>query len=321
MESCPLELSPEHLTDMISPRIDFATAMQPESFSVRPPVPHAVKIELCRTCNHHCSFCAHAGSGLMDWDLYCRIVDECKEIGVKEVAPFFFGESFLAPRLAEAIRYAKSKDFELVFLTTNGTACTEEKLKACFEAGLDSLKFSLNYADAGQFAEITRTPERLFQRLKDNIKAAWKIRQQGDYHCGLYASYIRFDSDQDKRIQPLLDELEPFLDEIYALPIYSQAAKIQMEGWQFSGGNRGRADKQVPPVPCWGLFRACHINYDGTVCGCCFSVGDEFTMGDVKKQTLMEAWHSKKFQTLRQSHLNHDVRGTACESCIKQVAT
>jgi radical SAM protein with 4Fe4S-binding SPASM domain len=207
-----------------------------------------------------------------------------------------------------------------VFLTTNGTACTEEKLRAVFAAGLDSLKFSLNYADAGQFAQITRTAPRLFERLKENIKLAWRLRQEGGYKCGLFASYIRFDSEQDARMEELLAELRPYLDEVYALPIYSQAARIQMGGWKFSGGNQGRADNPVPPVPCWGLFRAGHVNFDGTVCGCCFSVGDEFTMGDLKRQSFMEAWHSEKFQTLRRAHLSHDVRGTACEGCIKQVA-
>ena len=306
----------------ISQRIDKAVRMTAASASVTPPVPHAVKIDFMRTCNLRCSFCYHSQlqnkTGQMAWPLYTRIIDELAEIGVKEVAPFFFGESFLSSSLPDAIAYAKGKGFENIFLTTNGTASTPDRVRACMAAGLHSLKFSLNYADGEQFAAVTSSPARLFEQVKANIKDAWRIRQIGHFDCGLSASYILYDDKQEQRMAAVKAELAPFLDEIYALPLYNQAAKIKRGEWQFSGGNQGRAGNPVSPVPCWGLFRAGHINFDGTMCGCCFSVDDAFTMGDLKTQSFMEAWHSEKFQKLRAAHLAYDVRGTACEGCIHQ---
>jgi MoaA/NifB/PqqE/SkfB family radical SAM enzyme len=307
----------------ITQRIDSVVRI-PEAHRVpAPPAPHAVKIDLMRTCNYRCGFCAHSRldqqKGAMDWGLYTRLIDELKAIGVREVAPFFFGESFLHPRLPEAIRYAKEAGFPYVFLTTNGSIATPGRVEACMAAGLDSLKFSLNYSDEEQFAEIANVSPRFFRQAIENIKAARAIRELGGYTTGLYASYILYDGEQADRMAAVLAEVAPCLDEIYALPLYSQAARISREGWATSGGNQGRAANPVDPVPCWALFREGHINFDGTLCACCFSVGDEFTMGDLKTQSFMEAWHSPKFQALRAAHLAGDVRGTVCDGCIKQV--
>jgi len=41
--------------------------------------------------------------------------------------------------------------FPYVFLTTNGSLATHKWVEACFRAGLDSLKFSVNAADDAQF--------------------------------------------------------------------------------------------------------------------------------------------------------------------------
>lgn len=305
---------------MITKRIDKVVNMPDEYRSATPPPPHSVKVELMRNCNYRCSFCHHSelskNTGSMPLDLYEKILRELHSLGVKEIAPFFFGESFLDVRLPHAIKLAKDIGFEYVFLTTNGSACTKIKLQECFAAGLDSLKFSFNSADKEQFAELTGCEPSLFEKVKENIKWARKIRDGKGYKCGLYASYIRFDSEQDKRMEATLADMRPYLDEVYALPLYNQAHTVTKEGWDFSGGNTGRADAPVPHLPCWTLFRAAHINYDGTVCSCSFSVNDEFIMGDLNKQTFMEIWHSEKFVALRKKHLAQDITETPCEGCV-----
>lgn len=308
-------------TNTITARIDNTIRIDDYSPVLGPP--HSVKIELSRTCNYKCSFCYHSqlakDKGRMDWDLYTRTVKELKDYGVKELAPFFFGESFLDPRLPDAIRYAKDIGFEYVFLTTNGSLATPDKVEACFDAGLDSLKFSLNYADEEQFSDITKVHPKWFRRVVENIKAARAIRDAGDYSCRLYASYIDYTDAQKEKMASVLAEVGPCLDESYALPLYSQAGNITRNGWTFSGGNQGRADNPVPPIPCWALFKEAHINFDGTVCACCFSVSDAFVMGDLNESTFAEIWNGEKFRSLRQSHLNYDIKGTPCEGCIKQV--
>lgn len=302
----------------ISEKIDRVVTCPADFLVECPPAPISAKVELMRSCNFKCKFCYHSQLpqtvGEMDFGLYKRIVKELHDVGVQELAPFFFGESFLSKQLPIAIEYAKSIGFKYVFLTTNGSVATPLKVAACMNAGLNSLKFSLNHCDEQQFVETTGAPASLFKQTINNIIWARTIRDVNNYDCGLYASYILYDNKQQERMQPILEKVRPYLDEIYALPIYNQASKIGQQ--EFSGGNQGRADNPVPPIPCWALFRETHINYDGTVCGCSFNVGDEFTMGDLKCDTFMNVWHSPKFRALRRHHLALNVDNTPCSGCI-----
>lgn len=304
----------------ITKRIDNITHLRPEYRQEVCPPALTAKIELSRACNFKCKFCVNSSlkgkKGTMDRAVYEHIVLDLAKLGLKELGVFFFGESFLNPWLPEAIKFAKDAGIEYVFLTTNGSVSVPEKIKACMEAGLDSLKFSLNYADVEQFREITGVDQKYFYAIKKNIKAAYRVRKEGGYACGLYASYVKYNGQQEQKMAVIVKELAPYLDEIYPLPLYNQAAKISQDGWDFSAGNRGRYDNMVDPLPCWVLFQEGHINFDGTLNACCFAIDGDFIMGDLTKQSFMEVWNSPRFQELRRAHLKKDVAGTACDKCV-----
>lgn len=304
---------------MITDRIDAITGISPEYRVPNPPCPKSVKIELTGRCNFNCFFCAHA-QGLrevntIDRDFYEKIALDLVQSGVRELGLFFLGESFLVPWLPEAIKYAKDIGFEYVFLTTNGSLSNESKVRACMEAGLDSLKFSLNYADEEQFEKIARVNPKMFRMMIENIKAAKKVRDEG-YACGLYASYIQFDEKQNTKMKDLIEDLTPFLDQIYALPLYNQAALVENPDWEFTAGNMGRLGCLREPLPCWVLFTEGHITFDGELAACCFDHHGGFSMGNLSEMSFMEAWHSEKFQELRKAHLEKTVKGTVCEGCV-----
>jgi len=308
----------------ITDRIDAITVISDERSVPAPPCPRSVKIELTARCNFNCSFCA-TGYKLrdkrdMEWDFYLKLLKELKTAGVEEIGMFYLGESFILPWLPDAIKAAKDEGFEYVFLTTNGSLCTSDKVRACMEAGLDSLKFSLNYADEDQFKSIALVKGSLFQDMTNNVKEAHAVREEGRYKCGLYGSYIRYDGQQGDRMASMVNELEPFLDEVYALPLYSQADLVSVDeknrGWEIRGGNPGRADNMQPAMPCWSLFTEARVTYEGHLSACCFDHDGRFRMGDLNEVGFMDAWTSPEFQALRQAHLNRDVSATVCKDCV-----
>lgn len=312
----------------ITQRIDAITALPEEYRNTVLPAPRSVKIELTGRCNFNCTFCARSArlrkQEDMDRALYSRLIRDMRKSGVEELGLFYLGESFLLPWLADAVAEAVYVGFPYVFLTTNGSLSTPSKVKAVMEAGLNSLKFSLNYADEAQFTDIARVKGSIYQRMIDNIKAAREIRDQVNlehgHRCGLYASYIAYDGEQGARIAERVEELRPYLDEIYALPLYNQASLVseieREKGWTPTAGNRGRLDALREPIPCWAVFTEGHITWDGKLSACCFDHDGRFHMGDLTKVSFMEAWNSEKFQALRAAHLCKDIRGTVCEKCV-----
>jgi MoaA/NifB/PqqE/SkfB family radical SAM enzyme len=313
----------------ITSRIDAITDIPADYRVTAPPCPRSVKIELTGRCNFACAFCARSkklrDQADMDMGLFQRLLREMRECGVEEIGLFYLGESFLLPWLAEAVYFAKREcGFPYIFLTTNGSVADPVKLAAVIGNGLDSLKFSLNYADEEQFKDIAGVKPALFHDMIANIKSAKGVRDRilrdRGHRCGLYASYIQYDGNQGERMKVAVAEVEPYVDEVYALPLYNQADLVSKDeeerGWAPTAGNRGRVGALRDPIPCWAVFTEGHITFDGKLSACCFDHRGDFNMGDLTKLSFMEAWHSSAFVDLRTAHLTGDVSGTPCAACV-----
>ncbi|MFN7085684.1 MAG: radical SAM/SPASM domain-containing protein [Burkholderiales bacterium] len=312
----------------ITERIDNVTRIPPQYLKAVLPAPRSVKIEISPRCNYRCGFCALRTREVqpkwdMDFGLFKRITREMREAGVEEIGVFYLGESFMNPRLlVDCISYLKNEiGMPYVFLTSNASMAFAEAVEACMQAGLDSLKWSVNAADEEQFERIMGVSGRLFHHALDNIRSAWEIRGRGGYKTGLYASSIRYDGEQQEKMEKLLaGRVRPYVDQHYWLPLYSMGAfatqrEVQL-GYRPTAGNQGRIGALREPLPCWSAFTEGHVTAEGKLSACCFDATANWTMGDLNRQPFMEAWNSAPFVKLREAHLRRDVRGTVCEKCV-----
>jgi MoaA/NifB/PqqE/SkfB family radical SAM enzyme len=311
---------------VITDRIDAVTKIPPCFMKAVLPAPKSVKIEVSPRCNYRCGFCALRTrevqpKGDMDFGLFQKITREMKEAGVEEIGCFYLGESFMnVPLLVKCIKHCKDIGIPYVFLTTNGSLSDPKSVRKVMEAGLDSLKFSVNACDEHQFSEVMAVSKKLYRRALGNIKEARKVRDEG-FKCGLYASSIRYDGEQQSRMERLLQEyVIPYVDQHYWLPLYSMGAFASQReeelGYRPTAGNQGRLEALRDPLPCWSAFTEGHVTADGGLSACCFDSNSFWRMGDLTQQGFMEAWNSESFVNLREAHLNKDVRGTVCEACI-----
>lgn len=305
---------------LISSRIDNITRIAPEYRAEVLPAPKSVKIEITASCNYACTFCTkslHGGEGHMDRALYSRVIREMRDAGVEELGVFYIGESFVCKWLPDAIREAKEVGFPYVFLTTNGSAASPARVRECMDAGLDSLKFSMNFHSAAQLIDVARVSGSYWRKAIENLKAARAVRDGGGYTCGLYASSIKFDGAQGLARQTLVDEIRPYVDEHYWLPLYGMSGASKAAGWKPQPGNPGRLDAMRDPLPCWSVFTEGHVTKDGLLSACCFGNGatDTLAMADLREVSFMTGWNSVKYQALRRAHLNRDVTGTGCAEC------
>ena len=312
----------------ITERIDNITKIPPKYLNAVLPAPKSVKIEISPRCNYRCGFCALRTREVqpkwdMDFGLFKRITKDMRDAGVEEIGVFYLGESFMNPRLlVDCIAYLKNEiRMPYVFLTSNASMAFPEAAEECMRAGLDSLKWSVNAADETQFEKIMGVSGRLFRNALDNIKSAWEVRNHRGFKTGLYASSIKYDGEQQAKMEQLLTErVRPYVDQHYWLPLYSMGAfatqREEQLGYRPTAGNQGRIGALRDPLPCWSAFTEGHVTAEGKLSACCFDATANWAMGDLNRQSFTEAWNSEAFVKLRAAHLNKDVRGTVCENCI-----
>lgn len=299
MEKKIVVVPPQAAATGVAARRDSVTRIPAGQLRTEPPAPKSVKIELTSECNWRCAFCPQPARpnrrGEMTWPLFTRLVGEMADCGVEEVGFFFLGESFLCDWLPDAIGHAKARGIPYTFLTTNGSLATPERVKACMEEGLDSLKFSLNFADAAQFREIAGVRPALYSDAIENLMAARRVRDEGRHACGLYASTIALDAAQQERMAPLIAKILPYVDEHYWVPLHRKGGPA--------------------PIPCWSLFTQAHVTFDGKLSACGFDPGEHAIMADLTAMSFLDGWRGGRFARLRNAHLERDVACTICEDC------
>ena len=307
----------------ITSKIDKVTLIPETHRHAVCPAPRSCKIELTAACSYRCTFCVKSirpDDREMDRALYSRVIREMRDFGVEELGVFLIGESTVCKWLPDAIAEAKDVGYPYVFLTTNGASCTPEKTKQYMEAGLNSLKFSINFTDRDQLRKIAQVSPKNFERAISHLKEARRIRDEGKYDCGIYASSIAFDGEQGKKMAKVVEEIKPYCDETYWLPLFKMSGAAERNvGWKGAKGNPGRlgAMRDVSQG-CWSCFTEAHISAQGKLAACCFGLGidDSMVMADLNEVDFATGWNSVAFQNLRQAHLDGDVSQTPCAECM-----
>lgn len=312
----------------ITTRVDAITGIPEDRLKPFLPAPKSVKIEITGRCNYRCGYCALRAREKqpkkdIDFGLFKRITAEMYRAGVVEIGVFYIGESFLAPDLLLDCVHFLKKDLTMpyVFLTTNGSMASPKVVAELMRAGLNSLKWSVNFSDPAQFHDITESSPRMFEQSMHNLRQAWSVRKALAAPCGIYASSILYDEEHRKHMEPFLHErVRPFVDEHYWLPLYSMGsiatAREGQLGMAPSAGNQGRIGALREPLPCWAVFTEGHVTSEGLLSACCFDADQRWIMADLNEDSFMAGWNSPKFQALRQAHLARDVDNTACAKCI-----
>lgn len=329
----------------ITARIDHVTDIEPGFLQKICPPPPSIKTETSNRCNYKCSFCSlrtrdNPGAEDMPWESLQHVMDITRKAGVDEWGCFYLGEATMAPDLLlKEISYAKQIGFPYVFLTTNGSLLTANLVRSMMEAGLDSLKFSINAKDDAQFEEVMGVKAKNYHKSLAALDMSRKIRDTGGYSTRLYASYIKFDGQHAEEMEALLSEyVRPYVDECYALPLYSmglRAAEIQAAtGFMPTHGNMGRIDETTglpkrAGIPCWSVFKEAHVrinpdNGHPILSACCFGSDSRFDICDLMDyDDFMDAWNHPKLQNIRAKHLecletgNTDpLKGSMCEVCV-----
>jgi sulfatase maturation enzyme AslB (radical SAM superfamily) len=272
--------------------------------SESPPLPRTMMIETTNACNHACLFCPSAVMSrkkrLIDTDLCKRIILDAADNGIQEIGFYTTGEPFLHKGLSELVAYAKGLSVGYLFLSTNGALATPERYQSLLEAGIDSIKFSINAGSRDTYRQIHGKDD--WDQVISNLQSLSDFRKRLFPAVKLYVTCSETPM-MSHEVPMLLDMLSPLVDEVSVFKAQPLAAPD--------------ADTNEGARICTLPFNRLHVSCEGFLSACCVDYENYLSYADLSKVSLREAWNNSAIRKLRNMHLAGSLSGVSCAPCLK----
>jgi len=275
-------------------------------------------IETTLNCNARCVMCYHNSAnltGVMDMDLFKKIINDCAANNITHIGLSLYGEPLLDKYLFERIKYLRQFNMNYGFYT-NGQLLDEEKAGKLFElGGLEKINFSVMGYKKETYEETMLGLKRdVSYRNILNFLSLKKKLNQGNVTVGI--STVKLHKNK-KEMRDLVKfwKSQKGVDYVITADLWNRKGGGNIEevgevGKFHQGGNW--------LSPCRQLWGTVYVYFDGRVVPCCDDNDlRKLTIGDMNKQTLKEIYFSKELDNLRRLHLE-DKRNChpVCGKCL-----
>ena len=294
-------------------RVRLKKANRDNLYTLEPPFPKTnFLMELSNVCNHACIFCAHQKMqrkvGKIKKELAIDILKQAYELGTREVGFYATGEPFLVPELSEYIREAKKIGYTYVYLTSNGSIATPDKLRAVIDAGLDSLKFSINAPQRKLYEFIHGRDD--FDAVMEHLKYLNHYRKESGKNFKIYVTGIltRFTENLQDKYHEVFDELA---DQVVFKFVYNQGGYMpEIDPWlRCECDHEERRRCNLP-------FDAISVTYEGYLSIENADYENMLIVADLNKVPLRDGWYGETMKDMRRKFLQDDLGGTLCDGCV-----
>ncbi len=254
-------------------------------------------IEPTSICNVRCVMCFQTDKtfssdkkymGMMDLDLFKKIIDEAEEGGTKAITLASRGEPILHPKIKEMLAYCKGKFLELK-LNTNGTRLDNDLIHAILKANVDILVFSIDSYIASEYENIRKKSS--FDTIVQNIRNFKEIRdvEYPNSKCVTRVSCVRMNDDLN------YDKFAEFWAELV-----DDVGIIECN--ERSDTYNNKLNEKLGD-PCLLLWNRMYLWYDGVCNPCDIDYKSYLALGNVNDQSIRDLWHGEKYNEMRKVHL------------------
>lgn len=286
---------------------------------IYPPFPTKnLLIEVTNACNCNCIFCANSKMKrkrkFIDKNLVFKVLDEAFELGMREVGFYTTGESLLDDNLALYIKKAKKIGFNYVYITTNAILLNENKTKDLIDAGIDSIKLSINGINEGDYIFIHGFD--YYEQVMLNLKKLFNYRNKYNLTFKIFVSYIatRY---TDYDINEIKKHFENLCDEVAVVNVRNQSGMMPEINRLLSCINTDNKIQAERVVPCHYVFDTVNVSCEGYLTACCTDFENYLAYANLNITSLKDAWHNELITSLRKKHLENNLCDTLCSNCIK----
>ncbi len=269
-----------------------------------------INFEVSTFCNHKCTFCSNPDPKTLKSNVSVKdfkiVMDNIySHLSVDELGLSAKGEPLLNINLAEIINIAKNKyNIDYIYLSTNGALLDNKKLIELLNAGLNSIKFSINGFDVKNYKAIHQKDD--FSKVMINLKNAIEVKKRHNFKLFISSVTTIDENIIKKKFEVLLGEDFKYIDGfMHYTPMFTPAieANVQKELTNYK--------------PCSMLFNEIYIDSNSELTACCFDYFGELRFGDLRYIDFYDAWNSKEFNFLRQMHIKKTLpHNHICYKCL-----
>ncbi|MEM0492468.1 MAG: radical SAM/SPASM domain-containing protein [Candidatus Thermoplasmatota archaeon] len=233
--------------------------------------------------------------------IFDKVINETQQYDTITLSGF--GEPLLDSTIEKKIRYAKSKDFDVLILS-NAALLTVEKFKKLEELGVNSIRISFYGMTPKVYSLVHGTKnEKLFSKVKENLVKISEIKKT----TKIVMTYNVIPGINDSDMQEWINFWKDRVDLV--------------EVWRPHNWVYGREYRQIQNEKvntCGRPWKTpLQIQVDGTVIMCCFDFNGDLLLGDLNTQSLEEIFSSELFKKIMHCHTTGDFKGSGliCENC------
>ena len=280
-----------------------------------PPFPTRLMLSVTTKCNHNCIFCrpratTNIPAREIEYSFAEKVLHDAYALGSTECSFTGNAEPFLYPHIDKLVALAKEIGYEYIYLTSNGTGCTTEKMQKTLEAGLDSIKLSINAGNQEDYKKVHGVDGFIQATKMLDFIINW--REKYNPKLKVYVSCVA--CDENKSSLSILQTR--YKDSINAIEIMEAAypgykAQIPIE-------KLFQRTKNICPEP----FTRLNISVDGEMRACCGDARGYTVIGSLADMPLDKLWHSDAFITLRKGILENNLpKQSLCNACVNKIET
>ena len=275
--------------------------------------PAMVVMEVTNVCNLACVHCPYPFISRqpeyrprhMNWDLYCRVVDEVSQHPGVLFRLICDGEPMMHPKFLDMLSYAKHKNVAPLNFITNGTLLSEAAARRVLELGVDVVEVSLDALHKSTYEKIRSGSD--FDLVMKNVHRLIEMRNIDRYRTKIFVSIID-QQESEGELREFIEYWESRVDKVLTRVYTSIGGMVDVTKLKIDADGRR--------WPCPLLWQRMFINVDGFAEFCVEDWKDETIVGDVHLKSLQEIWHSSEYHKVRAAHLAEKFKDTGhCHTC------
>ncbi len=270
-----------------------------------------VNFDVCTFCNHKCSFCSNSDERTIK---HSTTLDEFKKVmqnvmkyvKISELGLSAKGEVLVNNDFTKIVEFAKKElNIPYIYISSNGALLDEKKAIEVLEAGLDSIKFSINATTQDEYKKIHKADD--FDKVIQNFKTLLNLKKTTYPKLKLFLSSVV----SEVQTNPTKEFEKIFKDDfslINGVSIYNITYTPKFE----------KVDSKKQPISkCSIPFRELYINSDGSLGLCCKDYFDEINFGSLIENDFLDIYNSTKFKEVRDMHKTNTFPDNhLCKNCL-----